>query len=84
MASLAEKYVFERLAMLEKEHDEHLKGTSATTEKEPEETDGVEFKKEPIKAVRYITSGSWVFEDKDYGLNDVDRPDTRLNVPLNT
>ena len=73
MASLAEKYVFERLAMLEKEHDEHLKGTSATTEKEPENTDGVEFKKEPITAVRYITSGSWVFEDKDYGLNDVDR-----------
>ena len=73
MASLAEKYVFERLAMLEKEHDEHLKGTSATAKKEPEETDGVEFKKEPIKAVRYMTSGSWVFEDKDYGLNDVDR-----------
>lgn len=73
MASLAEKYVFERLAMLEKERDEHLKGTSATTEKEPEETDSVEFKKEPITAVRYMTSGSWIFEDKDYGLNDVDR-----------
>ena len=73
MASLAEEYVFERLAMLEKEHDEHLKGSSVNVEKEPEETDGVEFKKEPIKAVRYITSGSWVFEDKDYGLNDVDR-----------
>lgn len=72
MASLAEKYVFKRLAMLEKEHDEHLKGTSVTTEKEPESTDGVMFKKEPIKAVRYMTSGSWVFEDKDYGLNDVD------------
>lgn len=70
MASLAEKYVFERLAMLEKEHDEHLKGTSATVEKEAENTDGVEFKKEPIKAVRYMTSGSWVFEDKDYGLNE--------------
>lgn len=27
MASLAEKYVFERLAMLEKEHDEHLKAS---------------------------------------------------------
>lgn len=39
MASLAEKYVFERLAMLEKEHDEHLK--AATAEKEPENTDGV-------------------------------------------
>lgn len=73
MASLAEKYVFERLAMLEEEHDEHLKGSSANVEKEPEDTDGVEFKKEPITAVRYITSGSWVFEDKDYGLNDVDR-----------
>lgn len=73
MASLAEEYVFERLSMLEKEHDEHLKGLSATTEKEPENTDGVEFKKEPITAVRYITSGSWIFEDKDYGLNDVDR-----------
>lgn len=73
MASLDEEYVFERLAMLEKEHDEHLKGTSATAEKDSEETDGVEFKKEPITAVRYMTSGSWVFEDKDYGLNDVDR-----------
>lgn len=73
MASLAEKYVFERLAMLEKEHDEHLKGSSATVEKETENTDGVEFKKESIKAVRYMTSGSWVLEDKDYGLNDVDR-----------
>lgn len=73
MASLAEKYVFERLAMLEKEHDEHLKGSSATVEKEPENTDGVEFKKEPITAVRYSTCGSWVFENKDYGLNDVDR-----------
>nr|DAU49787.1 MAG TPA: hypothetical protein [Caudoviricetes sp.] len=73
MASLAEKYVFERLATLEKEHDEHLKGSSATTEKEPENTDGVEFKKEPITAVRYMASGSWVFKDKDYGLNDVDR-----------
>ena len=73
MASLAEEYVFERLAMLEKEHDEHLKGSSATVEKEHENTDDVEFKKEPITAVRYMTSGSWVFEDKDYGLNDVDR-----------
>lgn len=51
MSKLAEEYVCARLAMLEKEHDEHLKGTSATTEKEPEETDGVEFKKEPITAV---------------------------------
>lgn len=73
MSSLAEEYVFARLAMLEKEHDEHLKGSSATVEKEPENTDGVEFKKEPITAVRYMTSGSWVFEDKEYGLNDVDR-----------
>lgn len=73
MASLAEKYVFERLAMLEKEHDEHLKGSSVNVEKEAENTDDVMFKKEPIKAVRYMTSGSWVFEDKDYGLNDVDR-----------
>lgn len=72
MASLAEKYVFERLAMLEKEHDEHLKGTSATTEKEPENTDGVEFKKEPITAVRYSTCGSWCFEDKDYDMGDID------------
>lgn len=45
MASLAEKYVFERLAMLEKEHDEHLKGVDV--KKEPEETAGVMFKKEP-------------------------------------
>lgn len=43
---MAEKYVFERLAMLEKEHDEHLKGANATTEKEAD-TDGVVFKKEP-------------------------------------
>ena len=49
MASLAEKYVFERLAMLEKEHDEHLKGSSVNVEKEAETPDGVEFKKEPIK-----------------------------------
>lgn len=73
MSRLAEEYVFERLAMLEKEHDEHLKGSSVNVEKEPKNTDGVEFKKEPITAVRYMTSGSWVFEDKDYGLNDVDR-----------
>lgn len=73
MASLAEKYVFERLAMLEKEHDEHLKAASESVKKDDENTDGVEFKKEPIAAVRYMTIGSWVFEDKDYGLNDVDR-----------
>lgn len=73
MSRLAEDYVFERLAMLEKEHDEHLKGSSVNVEKEAENSDGVVFKKDPIKAVRYITSGSWVFEDKDYGLNDVDR-----------
>ena len=66
---MAEKYVFERLAMLEKEHDEHLKGSSA--KKEPEETDGVEFKKEPITAVRYSTCGAWCFEDKDYGMGDI-------------
>lgn len=70
MASLAEKYVFERLAMLEKEHDEHLKGTSA--EKEPENTGGVELKKEPLTAVRYITCGSWCFEETDYGMGDID------------
>lgn len=70
MGKLAEEYVFARLAMLEKERDEHLKGASA--EKGSENSDGVEFKKETIKAVRYMTSGSWVFEDKDYGLNDVD------------
>lgn len=73
MSKLAEEYVFTRLAMLEKEHDEHLKGSSVNVEKEDENSDGVEFKKEPIKAVRYITIGSWVFEDKDYGMNDVDR-----------
>lgn len=58
MFNSAEEYVLARLDTLEKEHDEHLKGTSATTEKEPEETDGVEFKKEPVKAVKYMTSGS--------------------------
>lgn len=73
MSKLAEEYVFARLAMLEEEHDEHLKGSSVNVEKEAENTDGVEFKKESIKAVRYMTSGSWVFEDKDCGLNDVDR-----------
>lgn len=72
MSSLAEEYVFARLAMLEKEHDEHLKGTSATTEKEPEETDGIEFKKEHITAVRYTTCGSWCFEEKDYGMGDIE------------
>lgn len=53
MSRLAEEYVFERLAMLEKEHDEHLKGSSVNVEKEAENSDGVEFKKEPITAVRY-------------------------------
>lgn len=72
MASLAEKYVFERLAMLEKEHDEHLKGSSINVEKEPENTDGVEFKKEPLTAVRYTTCGSWCFEETDYGMGDID------------
>ena len=72
MASLAEKYVFERLAMLEKEHDEHLKGTSATTEKEHENTDGVEFKKEPITAVRYETAAQCRFTDTDYGYGDLE------------
>lgn len=72
MASLAEEYVFERLAMLEKEHDEHLKGSSVNVEKEAENSDGVEFKKEPITAVRYTTCGSWCFEDKDYGMGDIE------------
>jgi len=72
MASLAEKYVFERLAMLEKEHDEHLKGTSATAEKEPENTDGVEFKKDPITAVRYETAAQCRFTDADYGYGDLE------------
>lgn len=35
MSKLAEEYVFARLAMLEKEHDEHLKGSSVNVEKEP-------------------------------------------------
>ena len=78
MTSLAEKYVFERLAMLEKEHDEHLKGTSV--EKEAENTDGVEFKKEYIKAVRYATCGSWCFEDKDYGMGDIDALKSALEL----
>ena len=72
MASLAEKYVFERLAMLEKEHDEHLKGSSVNVEKEPENTVGIELKKEPITAVRYTTCGSWCFEETDYGMGDID------------
>ena len=72
MASLAEKYVFERLAMLEKEHDEHLKGTSPSVEKEPENTDGVEFKKEPITAVRYETAAQCRFTDADYGYGDLE------------
>ena len=71
MSKLAEEYVFARLAMLEKEHDEHLKGANATTEKEAD-TDGVVFKKEPITGVRYSTCGSWCFEDKDYGMGDID------------
>lgn len=72
MSRLAEEYVFARLAMLEKEHDEHLKGSSATVEKEAENTDGVEFKKEPITAVRYITCGPWCFEETDYSMGDID------------
>ena len=36
MFNSAEEYVFERLAMLEKEHDEHLKGSSVNVEKEAE------------------------------------------------
>ena len=72
MSRLAEEYVFARLAMLEKEHDEHLKGTSATTEKEAENTDGVEFKKEPITAVRYSTAAQGRFTDADYGYNDLE------------
>lgn len=80
MASLAEKYVFERLAMLEKEHDEHLKGSSVNVEKEAENSDGVEFKKEPIKAVRYTTCGSWCFEETAYGMGDIDALKSALEL----
>ena len=72
MSRLAEEYVFERLAMLEKEHDEHLKGSSAKVEKETEETDGVVFKKEPITAVRYSTTAQCRFTDADYGYGDLE------------
>lgn len=72
MASLAEKYVFERLAMLEKEHDEHLKGSSVKAEKDDENTDGVEFKKEPITAVRYSTATQCRFTNEDYGYGDLE------------
>ena len=72
MSKLAEEYVFARLAMLEKEHDEHLKGSSATVEKEPENTDGVEFKKEPLTAVRYETATQCRFTDVDYGYGDLE------------
>lgn len=72
MASLAEEYVFARLAMLDKEHDEHLKGSSVNVEKEPENTDGVEFKKEPITAVRYSTAAQCRFTDVDYGYGDLE------------
>lgn len=80
MARLAEKYVFERLAMLEKEHDEHLKGSSVNVEKEAENSDGVEFKKEPLAAVRYSTCGSWCFEDKDYAMGDIDALKSALEL----
>ena len=80
MASLAEKYVFERLAMLEKEHDEHLKGSSVKAEKDDENTNGVEFKKEPIKAVRYTTCCSWCFEEKDYAMGDIDALKSALEL----
>lgn len=79
MSNLAEEYVFARLAMLDKEHDEHLKAASVNVEKEAN-TDDVVFKKEPIKAVRYMTIGAWVFEDKDYGLNDVDNLQKALEL----
>ena len=72
MSRLAEEYVFARLAMLEKEHDEHLKGSSANVQKEPEETDGIEFKKEPITAVRYDTAAQCRFTDTDYGYGDLE------------
>lgn len=72
MASFAEKYVFERLTMLEKEHDEHLKGSSATVEVDAENSDDIEFKKEPLTAVRYTTCGSWCFEETNYGMGDID------------
>lgn len=80
MASLAEEYVFARLAMLDKEHDEHLKAASESVKKDDENTDDVVFKKELIKVVRYTTSGSWVFEDKNYGLNDVDNLQKALEL----
>lgn len=72
MSKLAEEYVFERLAMLEKEHDEHLKGTSANVEKDDENTDGIEFKKEPITAVRYNTAAQCRFTDVNYGYGDLE------------
>lgn len=80
MASLAEKYVFERLAMLEKEHDKHLKGSSVNVEKEAENSGGVEFKKEPLTAVRYVTCGSWFFEETDYGMGDIDTLKSALKL----
>lgn len=80
MSKLAEEYVFARLAMLEKEHDEHLKGTSVNVEKEPENTDGIEFKKELLTAVRYATCGSWCFEETDYGMGDIDALKSALEL----
>lgn len=72
MASLAEEYVFARLAMLDKEHDEHLKSASVNVYKEPENTGGVVFKKEPITAVRYSTAAQVRFTDADYGYGDLE------------
>lgn len=70
MASLAEEYVFARLAMLDKEHEERLK--AASVEEEPDNSDGVEFKKEPITAVRYSTVAQCRFTDADYGYGDLE------------
>lgn len=70
MFNSAEEYVLARLDTLEKEHDEHLKGSS--DKKEAEETDGVEFKKEPITAVRYNTAAQCRFIDTDYGYGDLE------------
>jgi hypothetical protein len=58
MANLAEKYVFERLAMLEKEHDEHLKGSSANDKPEPVAKD---LNGDDI----YIGGTVW-FDDEEY------------------
>ena len=73
MASLAEKYVFERLAMLEKERDEHFKAVESNL-KEAEVSNAdrsVMFQAGSLKAVQYEVISSYKLKDTDYGFGEI-------------